>query len=416
MIRLEVEVTPRSPLLIGSDRTYGLYNETRRYLPGSALRGALAGLLLESCTRQEYRDDHESCPDKDNCHFYALFCRQPSLVFENCYPAPEDGPTYPLPLTARTCKYHGGFSEHGVYDILVRQFVFERALEAGVALPFFYETRCPKCRQNVSPCEGFYGRDEDDYYQVKVPLGRTSRTAINRQRAVAQDQMLYTLEVIQPPAPEADTCRAHDPYTALRGSVLIDQGRKELLEQFLPLVKRVGSGRSRGLGQVSVAVGKNEASSLKSLQDRLAALNDKINEEWAFYRKLNPALPPLEGWFFTVDLLAPALLTRRGLPATLLAADELELAVKGIELARSFARHEARGGWLMGAGVPRDMELSTAMGSVFLYQVRGIDRKELLDPQSNGPLANLEQRGVGRERERGFGQVQVCSPFHLEVM
>ncbi len=423
MIRLEVEITPRSPLLIGSDRTYGFYNETRRYLPGSALRGTLAGLLLEGCTRPEYLEDHEQCPDKDNCHFYTIFCRQPSPLFENCYPTRTDGPTYPLPLTARTCKYYDGFpphgvagswrKRHGVYDILVRQFVFERALDAGVALPFLYEPRCPECGQGVKPRAGFYGRDEDRYYQVEVSLGRTSRTAINRGRAVAQDRMLYTLEVIQPPWPAADTRCDPDPlpYTALRGSVLIDEGRKELLKQVLPLVRRLGSGRSRGLGQVSVAVGKNETSSLMSLQERLAALNDKINEEWAFYRKLNPDFPPAEGWFFTVDLLAPAFLTSHGLPTTTLEADELGLAEEGIELVRAFARHEAIGGWLMGAGLPRSTELSTAMGSVFLYRVRGLGQDELQDA-----LTRLERRGVGRERERGFGQVQVCSPFHLEVM
>jgi CRISPR-associated protein Csx10 len=404
VIRLEVEVTPRSPLVIGSDRTYGLYNETRRYLPGSVLRGALAGLLLEGCTRPEYRHDHESCPDKDNCHFYTLFCRQPPPVFENCYPSRTDGPTYPLPLSARTCK-DSLLSGHGVYDILVRQFVFERALEEGVALPFFYEPRCPKCGRGVSPCEGFYGRDEAGYYQVQAPLGRTSRTAINRRRAVAQDRMLYTLEVIQPPLPDADS------YTALRGSVLIDEERGELLERVLPLVKRVGSGRSRGLGQVSVVIKKSGAPSLMPLAERLAGLNDIINEEWAFYNKLNPDLPPAEGWFFTVNLLAPALLTRHGLPTTVLEADELGLANAGIQLVRAFTGHEALGGWLMGAGLPRGTELSTAMGSVFLYQVRGIAQDELLDP-----LADLEQRGVGRERERGVGQVQVCSPFHLEVM
>ena len=104
-------------------------------------------------------------------------------------------------------------------------------------------------------------------------------------------------------------------------------------------------------------------------------------------------------------------MTRRGLPTTVLEADELGLAGEGIQWVRAFTHHEIIGGWLMGAGLPRSTELSTVMGSVFLYQVRGIAQDELLDH-----LADLEQRGVGRERERGFGQVQVCSPFHLEVM
>jgi CRISPR/Cas system endoribonuclease Cas6 (RAMP superfamily) len=45
-----------------------------------------------------------------------------------------------------------------------------------------------------------------------------------------------------------------------------------------------------------------------------------------------------------------------------------------------------------------------------LYRARGIARNELANA-----LEQLEARGIGRERARGFGQIHICSPFHLEV-
>jgi len=88
----------------------------------------------------------------------------------------------------------------------------------------------------------------------------------------------------------------------------------------------------------------------------------------------------------------------------------LKLGVDGIQLVRSFARHEVIGGWHWGARLPRPTELATEMGSVFLFRVEGHSQEELMDT-----LRELERRGVGQQRERGFGQVQICSPFHLEV-
>jgi CRISPR/Cas system CSM-associated protein Csm4 (group 5 of RAMP superfamily) len=49
------------------------------------------------------------------------------------------------------------------------------------------------------------------------------------------------------------------------------------------------------------------------------------------------------------------------------------------------------------------------MGSVYLYRVRGAP-PEALEPI----LSRLEDRGLGSDRERGYGQVMICLPFHLK--
>jgi len=378
------------------------------------LRGALARVLLRNCVSREHLDDHDGGLEKDDCQFYQLFCTALPPVFENCYPTETGFASYPLPLTARTCKDKGGFERkdrpdehHGVYDILVRQFVFEEMLDAGVTLPYLYEQRCPRCREETKTYSGFYGEGEVKYYGPRAPVGRTTRTAINRQRAVAAEQQLYTLEAIMPPRGGG---------FSLVGSVLVGEDRIELLRPALQRVHHLGQGISRGLGRVEVRPKWEFEPPVADmgLGERIRRLNEEIGKEWAFYSKITTNCPPLSDgvWYFSVDLLAPALLTHRGLPSARLEVEELRLGMEnGLAMVRSFARQGVSGGWHWGAGLPRRTELSTAMGSVFLFRVGGYRVQEML-----GPLADLEQRGLGRERERGFGQVQICSPFHLEVM
>ena len=251
LTRLEVEIILESSLLVGADRTYGLYHPTRRYLPGSALRGSLAKVLLDKCTCTDYKDDHQACPDRDQCDFYRLFSQPPAPIFENCYPTETGSASFPLPLTARTCKHKAGFVDpdepeehHGVFDILVRQYIFEAMLDAGVSLPYLYEPRCPECEGKVKPQKEFYGEGRPKYGLQRAPVGRTTRTAINRQRGVAADEQLYTLETIDLPRPGG--------YFSLVGSVLVDEGRVELLRDVLLQVRHLGQGRSRGLGRVRV--------------------------------------------------------------------------------------------------------------------------------------------------------------------
>jgi len=413
LTRLELDIQLESPLLAGSDRSYGPYRDTMEYLPGVALRGALAQVLLDACGQREHLEDHQACPAREDCDFYNVFCVEPFPIFENCYPSVTGGVSYPLPLTARTCKYYDGFKEedldpsrHGAGDILVRQCIFEEMLdnEEVHPLPLLYEPKCPECRRPVKPYGGFYGEGGPKYYQVKVPLSRTSRTAINRSRGVAEDGMLYSLQVMEP--------RIKEGLFSLRGSIVLDEERMALVESALSKVHRVGSGRSRGLGKIRVQTMGHDSPPSTSVAQRVMGFNEEVRKEGAFYYKAGGIKAPQDGsWLFTVDLLSDALLVAKGLPAVTLHPEQLNLGDEEITLVRSFARHRTVGGWAAGAGLPRTTELATVLGSVFVYRVEGAEVEELLPS-----LEDLEKRGVGRDRERGFGQVQVCSPFHLEVM
>lgn len=411
LTRLGFEVRPTSPLLVAADRSYALHNETLGYVPGSVVRGALAETLLRQCREVSHQHSPETA-DGEDCDFVRLFYHEGEPVFDHFYPTFTGDPSAPLPLTARTCKVYPGFrtrdperrSPHGVYDILVRQIAFERAVEDDqLRVPILYEPRCPECGHGMMPRGGFYGETGTGDYRYSgsaAPIMRTARTAIDRSRDVAADGMLYVLEMMAP----ADT------FT-LRGSIVIDESKADLLESALSRVRRIGTARSRGLGQVEITPLGSEPDSTETLKERIIALNNAFRKERAFYHRLNDIEPPAdEGWYFTIDLLSDVLLTRHGLPTVKLHPDELGLG-ESVTLVRAFACSETVGGWHAAAGLPRPTELATAAGSVFLYRVEGAATEDLLEN-----LGGIEAKGVGRERARGFGRVQICSPFHLEVV
>jgi CRISPR-associated protein Csx10 len=253
----------------------------------------------------------------------------------------------------------------------------------------------------MKPFGGFYGVGEQKYYRARPVTRRISRTAINRQRAVAQDGLLYTLEVF-------DASRARH-LLGLSGTLVVENGKHAELLDALKQIQHIGMAKSRGLGRVQV-IAHEHTTSGASLAERLQQFNAAMQDELVFYREVAHAQAEDTDLFFTIDLLSDALLTDKGLPTTCLTSDALGLNLGQVTLERWWARHQVAGGWFAAANLPRCTELATAMGSVFLYRARGIARNELANA-----LEQLEARGIGRERARGFGQIHICSPFHLEV-
>jgi CRISPR-associated protein Csx10 len=392
--RLEIEISLSSPLMIGSDGESTLYNETRDYIPGAALRGALAGTMLSA--RAE--DD-----------FATLFGELvAALVFENLYPSCSGLQTYPLPLSARTCKYHRGFKSqegehHGVGDILIRQAVFEAMLDTRADLPCLYEPRCPECHSEVKSLPGYYEVSAGQYARTTAPVRRVSRTAIDRHRQTAAERLLYTLETVE--------SHTGDRMPLLfRGAVLCADGQAEVLERWLSRVKGIGGGRSRGLGKAEVRIPGEVGNSLPGLRERLEQFDAAVRAEWRFYQRVAGVEPPADDVrFFSVDLLAPAFLTDRGLPASRPALADLGLRMEAVRLWRAMSRQSVMGGWHMGGRLPRRTALATAMGSVFMYRTEGL----ALDDLAAG-LQKLELEGLGEERARGFGQVLISSPIHYQ--
>jgi CRISPR-associated Csx10 family RAMP protein len=227
-------------------------------------------------------------------------------------------------------------------------------------------------------------------------LARHTHTAINRARGVAEDGMLFTLETLEP-------------GTLLRGCGWVEAADAPRVREALPQVRRMGRGTRRGRGQVAIELIDAEAQGQTAA--RVRALNARFQEAWDFYAALmgDAGPSPKPGTYFTLDLLAPAIF-KDGVAATLV-PPPLDLSIE-VELVRRFAAPTLTEGWWQVAKLPYPTALAAQAGSVYLYRTLTPLSEEGIAALS-AELDALRRRGIGEQRERGYGALLPCAPFHL---
>jgi CRISPR-associated protein Csx10 len=78
-----------------------------------------------------------------------------------------------------------------------------------------------------------------------------------------------------------------------------------------------------------------------------------------------------------------------------------------LKLEVAYSSYDYRSGWNAAWGLPKDVELVTKMGGVFLFRLAA-------KPSQNfySALSKLEEQGMGNRTSEGFGQVRICDEFH----
>lgn len=414
--RLSITMHLDSPVLITAQQV-GFIWESEDYIPGSVLRGAVAEVAI-----------------RDGASPATLFDRSGAPCFGPLHPG-FNPPTGILPHTARTCKRRSGFrrdaqddDRHGVRDTL-----FEQAFGKATV-----EARCPAsgCDKVTLPWGGrpyavtSQGGDWR-YVSPHVMVRRIGRTGVARERAAVADRLLYTLEVIgeQMDRDELDRQgRSLFSETVFSGFVWIDEDDKSPWDAWLNAVAHIGGARSRGLGWVKVTVksdtlgpipqremffavqelsSKKPASAIErhsaemNLAERVCTFNQA-----AYKHGADPGF-----WYVALDLQSDTLVSDARGPQYSLTPDRLGFPNE-VTLCWHLVRYAQAGGWAAVWGLPKPVAPSLAAGSVFVYQ---IPRDAALTQQVLEHCVELEQAGVGQRREEGFGQLQVCTPFHLET-
>ncbi len=423
-------IIPRSPLLLGDRSGFGNFQQTEDFIPGAAIRGAVAAELLDQCARPDYLHDHASCPDKENCPFWQLLGSD-EPHFGNAYPG-QFGPVWPLPLTARTCKRYPGFPQaddlerHGVVDHLFADFAYglvsdpdfpgreQLQSQLGRSWSAAWQPQLresydacqvlhhgQKCGQPMTLIEGYYAWNSGQR-EVRparpLSISRATHVGINRARSVAQDQLLFTQENIS----------KRDESDAFFARVTVLAGKQALLANALPGAHFVGGGRSRGLGEVEITI--QPAPHYPTLSQRLQAFQFHAHKALLSYQQQDKRVQPqLPGQLFSLTLRAPAILSDAARPCRVPTPAMLHLP-EDVWLVRAWARMEEVGGWDSAARLPRRSQLATRAGSVFLYFAPHTIPMEALQAR----LEQLEQDGIGEERERGYGELTVCAAFHTQ--
>ncbi|MDQ3010370.1 MAG: CRISPR-associated RAMP protein Csx10 [Acidobacteriota bacterium] len=413
MARIEITITAKSPLSLGTIKAYGgTLIETGLHVAGGQLRGALGALKsFASQAEQSELDQLLGVPG------------QPGIKFPNCYLTNEK-PSFPLPMTAQTCKLEGGFREdkkHGVADTLLMQLAYDQVARDGerwcIPLPFQYKCqyKSPKgdCRSRTEEFNRIVEyRDNGKYAASNPSLHRQTRVAVNRARLTAEDGQLYSVQAI-------------DEGSQFVGVIEVDGERAELASTWLEKITRIGGRTSRGFGAVTVSA--KDSPAYDDLRDRVEAFNKKYREFEADLRAIadNPK-PADTRTLFTVNLRSDAVLREAlGLPTLQLnlrdALDELATgeerqvldAIEPKPFAH-FVQPQSVSGWQTAWQLPKEVLLSARMGGLYIFAA-DIGEDEGKRQALCTLLEKLQVAGIGEMRQDGYGQIIICDPFHLEV-
>jgi CRISPR-associated protein Csx10 len=458
---IPITIVAEEPLSIAARKPYGQFHETLDYIPAVTLRGAFAKIVMDAeCVRpQAQRGQCEYCSEnlKRACLFFQLFGNGDKLFFRDCYAVHpfDDGTTQTtvpkvLPKTAMSCKYYPGFCSgydyyvsilkeaekdeppHGVLDILIKQLLYDEIEKPT----FVCRHECPICGASVEPFSGHYQttswqrkvtechacnlpnqphractRTEclQMHFRTEARTHRMGRAAINRWRWTAEEGMLYAVEAI------------NEGTTFLGRVDIAPDCPEELAEKGLSLfrkVKKIGGQATRGLGGIRIAIQEDlrqsDATS-EQVRQRITDFNQAIETQRG---------GSSNGCYFTIGLQSDAILRgrygepllkleghflRRCLRQSQSGLDETAFEQAQVKLVRAYTGACYRSGWSTGFSLPKEVEVATEKGSVFLFHVNSLDEAFCHF------LTELEQSGIGEKREEGCGNLIICDPFHLEV-
>lgn len=366
---VRVRVKLLAPASIGAPVVHPQLHETRRDIPGAALRGAVGFALAEALQDPDGDADFQALVAEDGASFGFL------------YPVDEDeeadGLAGPLPITAIACKQHG--QAHGLLDSLldrlaiahVTEVVQVDALERGML------SACAECGQPMRAAAGWRRR------RGPVPTRTITRVALDRAHASARDGQLFSQVLLEAGTVFEGVIR----NVPARGRVRLAQA----------LARPLSLGRARSAGWGRIEIETFPAAFTDSIEKRAADFDAALQE-----RLEHAGLPTgLVGRLVPITLLSP-LLTGGGDAGGALLGHELAGATCYLE-ARRFSRE---GGWDQRK---RGMEpgLATAAGGVFVLDLgQGRTWRDVLPA-----LQRIEQHGIGLRRHQGYGRAMAFDPF-----
>lgn len=407
MKRIQLEIKALSPLAIGRQKPGGSVSEAENYIPGSVIRGAIAGQIIQKANS---RNENLA---QNNDDFQALFLSETPAIFQNAYPATIEickqtivqSEIRVLPTTTLSSKTQAGFKSkknNGVFDTLIDRFCAE-------GYGHLYNPNCPtdgKQVDNVSSIS-FYSQHNGMYYSHAVNKRLLTRVGINRRRSTAEEQVLYSIEVLNE---SQDNKQKPVIYS---GSILVTDALADSLSQFINTLNedfRLGGSTSRGLGRVKVNAKTVDIKSQVAAQFK--QFNDKLRQRWINWRIFgNPQNElPTNCTYFTLDLQSDAILTEQWRRTTVISKKMLcqftGITDPSLTLHVAYSGYDYRSGWNAAWGMMKDVELITNKGAVYLFSTTQPD-------PWIAALEKLELQGVGERTSEGFGQVQICNEFHL---
>ncbi|BAY39454.1 hypothetical protein NIES2111_38300 [Nostoc sp. NIES-2111] len=413
MKRIKLEITALSPLAIAGKKP-GSVSEAEDHIPGSVIRGAIASQILQL---SGINDQNLATDGGD---FTTLFLNDKAAIFQSAYPAVAksdsnsqvvDEDVMVFPATAVSSKTNPGFKPkgNGVFDTLIDRFYAD-------IYNFPYDPSCPTDKGRVEPFTGFYSKSKDSQTQYRTHSNTTrflTRVGINRRRATSEEEILYSIEVLNESFAETPQKETWYPVVYRSAIYVNDNKLAESLTKFINdnyQVFRLGGATSRGLGKVEIKAKIEEATT--DVETRINAFNSRLRNrcnDWQIFSQNNNFLE--NHTYFILDLQSDAILTEHWRRTTVISATMLQQFTgvddSSLKLHTAYSTYNYRSGWNAAWGLMKDIELVTNRGAVYLFSVDKGNEKIWIDK-----LKDLELNGVGDRTCEGFGQVQICNEFH----
>lgn len=378
---VRLRITLSAPTSLGVANADDNLRDTRREVPGAALRGAIGFALAEALhkvhTRERPDPAFEQLVAEDGARFSFFY-----PVDDSSIPTESAVDPTPLPNTALECKFEG--RKHclvdGLLDAIAASLADEPAIAQRVA-ETVAQTRCSdkKCSGPLRNARGPRSRT--------TPLAtRTiTRLAMDRTRDSARNEMLFSQILL-------------DPGTSFEGSIHhIPPTTKARLELALQQPLSIGRGRSSGWGRIEIT--HLDPLELPTIDTRAHAFHRALS---ARLTKAGLSAKEATRWI-PITLLAPLIPEKEdedGETALLNNFPGCSVPFK----ARRFTRE---GGWDQRE---HGMQPALAVAAGAVFALRLPDKMPLSSvlPQ----LTELERDGLGQRRHQGYGTLRCFDPFH----
>ncbi|HHW00808.1 MAG TPA: hypothetical protein GXX36_14820 [Clostridiaceae bacterium] len=378
-----------SPMLIGGRRLKDNVYESIDYIPGHVVRAAFAKHILMNCplyNPQEpdaqgrynyvYVRDESKCI---SCTFYKACSTFGDIKFSFFYPEGCDI----LPLTAKGCKTN---REHGFRDMLVND----------------GEHKCRHCINESgmdSVMRGLAGRLESvkgyrkGKARVSIDKELYTKTAINSYTQTALDGSLYSIYAIR----QGTVFEGHIGDTEALG---VKEGQ----------IYHIGGYCSVGFGRVKVI----SVTPDKKRQDLLPLLREfnerKQEKEGKQDKYFIPILFKSDAKLGIEEFdLSKAIsdaeyrnIWKRMVMGTEDDGFDIEQVYTEQEIVRGYDTSREWGRW------EKKPEILTLRGTTLLLSTKNYIESVI------GRLEQMEAEGVGRDKNNGFGQIEICNELHLK--
>lgn len=370
-LRLRIELV--APASLGVPIADDNLRDTRRELPGAALRGAIGFALSEALHGVHTRERPDSA--------FERLVAEDGARFGFFYPveSAESADASPLPCTALACKFK--CSEHRPIDALldaIAACLADTPVTAESVAKTGINARCNLCKGPLRSIRG------PRAHPSPVKTRTITRLAMDRTRGTAKNEMLFSQVLLEPGTRFEGSIHHIPPETRARLALALQQ----------PL--SLGRGRGSGWGRIEVS--KLPPLALPPLHERAAA----------FHRALHTRLTRAGISGETAQRWVPITLLAPLIPAP---GDEdgegslLQKIAGTIPFkARRFVRE---GGWDQRAGGMQPV-LAVAAGGVFAVRLpEGTAFSDVLQQ-----FIHLEREGLGQRRHQGYGALRCFDPFH----